>query len=120
VFLGGLASLQNLCVDNTTNLNGVTPGGNSATGNTAALQSVTGMNRNTGGLMNIFGGCCMEGMHGQVVIEQCAGNHVLPPRLRPPAAVKRIPCCNRIGVLHTLCLLCFDHPHLPGPCPLVP
>jgi hypothetical protein len=55
VFLGGLASLQNLCTDDTTNAQGVTPGGNSATGNTGALQSITGMNRNTGGLMNIFG-----------------------------------------------------------------
>lgn len=49
VFLAGVASLQNICADGTT---GTSAGGDTAAG---ALQSIRGMNRNTGGLENTWG-----------------------------------------------------------------
>ena len=59
VFLAGLASLQQICNDSTTQYGnqGGAPGGAGAggTGNPNSLQQIQGQSLNTAGLLNVFG-----------------------------------------------------------------
>ena len=61
VFLAGLASLQQICNDATTQYGnqGGAPGGAGAggTGNPNSLQQIQGQSLNTAGLLNVFGKC---------------------------------------------------------------
>jgi hypothetical protein len=72
VFLAGLASLQDICNDVTTQYGDMGPApqgaGAGGTGNPNALAQITGQNLNTGGLLNVFGEFIQMVLHNQILL----------------------------------------------------